>query len=136
MNADKAPPASIPEPPPQPGKEQVTPKLIDAIKKSNLGTEMKKYLISLVQARDAYGFGKYKTHLETFNGRNMLTDAEQELGDFLQYGYACILEKRKDPEIERLFLDMLTIGGFLHTEWTEMMSKETKIVSRCRSHSQ
>lgn len=113
--------ASVPQPPPKDGGIEVTPKLIEWMKSvEGMDDEIKRDMIALIMQRDAYGLGKYKTRLKTDNGRNQCEDARQELGDFIQYIFACILEKRDGPEVERLIMDAMVMTGFLYTKWIEM----------------
>jgi len=61
-------PATTPEPPPHPGRVDVTPLVIAELeRRSKAGTE------------------KYGTKLQTFNGRRPLVDLYQELLDAAQY---------------------------------------------------
>lgn len=116
--------ASVPEPPPHEGKELVTPKLIHFLEnKCNFSDKTRKFLVNLVKERDEYGKGKYKGGLKTFNGRRMEKDAKQEIGDFLQYMYACIMEENTSEEIDKLLKRSIMAIGSLAQEWQEMKNR-------------
>ena len=112
--------ASVPEPPPVDGDIEVTPKLIEWIRGLDAPPEMKDGMTRLVLARSEFGFKKYKKRLMTKNGRNQKEDAKQELGDFLQYVFACILEERIDDEVGTMLLQSVSICGSLYCEWMRM----------------
>ena len=80
--------ASKPEPPPKKLGVEVTPLLIEYMKKG----EASDMAISLIKARHEYGLAKYGQGLMTEDGRNTAEDAIQELGDLLQYLYKAKLQ--------------------------------------------
>lgn len=62
--------------------------------------------VRLVEARDAFGRGKYGQCLMSQDGRDSVEDARQELGDALQYIYKAIFNGEDitplKPHIEAL----------------------------------
>lgn len=69
-------PASIPQPPPEPGKDKV----LDLV-------------VSDLQERADSGKAKYGTYLYTHNGRDPLWDAYQEAIDLVMYLRQAIAER-------------------------------------------
>lgn len=92
--------ASIPEPPPSTGIASVPDSLIGWLFRSDIDDELTNknrdgrwgMAIELVNERDAFGRAKYKGPLMTHNGRNMIEDARQELGDAMQYIHGAKME--------------------------------------------
>jgi hypothetical protein len=80
-----------PQPDPVPAGEVVSFKLMTFIStlivRSNDKNELAQLakLYTLICARDAFGYAKYKQHLMTGDGRKGLEDAREEMGDLLQY---------------------------------------------------
>lgn len=77
---------SAPEPPPQPKGQPVTPQLV-----AWLGQHGSAQSIELVQARAAFGLGKYGQGLMTGDGRNTFNDISDELGDAQQYAFKALI---------------------------------------------
>ena len=75
--------------------EEVTPKLIEWLTKSNVIGENTEIICNIIQERNDFGVRKYGTPLKTFNGRDCELDAQQELADCLQYFYPLRLEGNK-----------------------------------------
>jgi len=98
---------SVPEPPPKPNGEDVTPKLIDWITEQVLPMDTITKTVELIKARDYYGFSKYGQHLKTNDGRNTVEDAIQELGDLIQYLYKAKLNG-EDIKIIKEIMPVLT----------------------------
>ena len=82
--------ASIPEPPPRPGKTYVFPVIEQIL--SNLDIEGSEDFLRLIRQRRQYGLNKYGTELMTHNGRNSFEDAFQEIGDCMAYVVQAKLE--------------------------------------------
>lgn len=68
--------ASKPQPPPDPGREDVAP-----------------YVVADIMSRVDAGLEKYGTRLQTHNGRDALWDAYQEAIDLVMYLRQAILER-------------------------------------------
>lgn len=79
--------ASTPQPLPQPSKANVFPvvsnNLMDLWYQS--GHETIPYIIADLEARADFGFKKYGTPLQAYNGRDALYDAYQEALDAIMY---------------------------------------------------
>lgn len=73
--------AAIPQPPPQPGRVDVAD-----------------YVLADIQERVAMGQRKYGTKLQTFNGRDALWDAYQEVLDLVMYLRQAILEREANEQ--------------------------------------
>lgn len=69
-------PVLVPNPPPAPGRENVT----DA-------------LVAYLREREAKGLDTYGCRLQSFNGRDALTDALEEALDLVQYLFQAKLER-------------------------------------------
>lgn len=92
---------SVPEPPPKNKGEPVTPPLIDWIRKLDCpGTDA---AAELIQARDAFGYSKYKQHLMSGDGRKTAEEARQELGDFFQYWFKGRMNGEDMSSVRKLF---------------------------------
>ena len=104
MNTNTRTCASIPEPAPVAGKEDVTPALLDWLTcECPKGfAQGRQDAFDLVQKRDAFGRAKYGTGLQTRNGRDPIEDAMQEVGDLLQYVQQARMEGRDLTPIRRL----------------------------------
>lgn len=89
--------ASKPEPPPKNEGDEVTPMLINWLRRTSIRTDRFdcgrglilgapiEPVIALLQARAAFGLAKYGQPLRTRDGRDSVEDARQEAGDLLQY---------------------------------------------------
>lgn len=88
------------QPPPVKKGEVVTDSLIKYLE--TLNDYSSKKAIELVKARDAFGRAKYGQPLMTDDGRDHVEDALQELGDLLQYIWACRMQGRDTKGIEVL----------------------------------
>ena len=77
---------SVPEPPPQPKGQPVTPQLVAWLERHGSAQSME-----LVQARAAFGLSKYGQGLMTGDGRNTFNDLSDELGDAQQYAFKALL---------------------------------------------
>lgn len=80
---------SVPQPPPKSGGILVTPILVAYLTENGYDEAAK-----LVQERDAFGKLKYKQGLMTDDGRDVVEDARQELGDLLQYAFSARFQGR------------------------------------------
>jgi hypothetical protein len=76
----------VPEPPPQPKGQPVTPQLVAWLERHGSAQSME-----LVQARAAFGLSKYGQGLMTGDGRNTFNDLSDELGDAQQYAFKALL---------------------------------------------
>lgn len=101
---------SKPEPPPIPGKEDVTATLLERLqihddlhKGDPDFNKSIKDVHFLITQRRLYGMEKYGTTLQTDNGRDPIEDCKQELGDALQYWTQAEMEGR-DVEPLRVML--------------------------------
>lgn len=101
--------SSVPEPPPQKGEKYVFPILEGMLINSHIAGS--RDFLTLVRQRRQYGINKYKTELMTFNGRNAIEDAKQEIGDCAAYIIQAKLEGRSDEEINKLkqMVDILSL---------------------------
>ena len=90
-------PPSAPQSPPTGSGELVTPSLLALLANHP-------DLHALVSARDAFGRQKYGTGLRCDNGRDSVEDANQEIGDLLQY----LQQARMEGKDITPLLDMLT----------------------------
>lgn len=100
------PAASVPEPPPKPHGEAVTPALLSWLKVNAddgwCSAEAYEEMKTLVQKRDAFGRAKYGQPLMTKDGRNTAEDALQELGDLAQYMFKARMNGESLAEVIRL----------------------------------
>lgn len=100
---------------PDPKREgvEVSPFLINWILENNFITkETKTKVVSLIEERYEYGLEKYGQPLMSKDGRNTITDAMDEIGDFLQYLY-----KAKMNGLNlRVFKDFLTVASHIITD--------------------
>lgn len=110
---------SVPEPPPTVGDSSVSvfeflSKILNGmwemsgrlphptlVKRNQIAIEQ---LQRLMRERNNFGVEKYGTSLMTNNGRDVVEDMRQELGDLLMYGTQAIMEGKKDIN---LVLDQL-----------------------------
>ncbi len=114
---------SKPEPLPVSGDLFVTDYLIDHLSKRmttsgkfSYRTQCYENAIALIRARDAYGKAKYNTRLRTNNGRDFVEDARQEIGDFMQYFYGCLLEGR---DVSSLLELLHVVTEMAHSDMVE-----------------
>lgn len=91
-NENKATTGGQVQPPPQTIKGQVAvfPLLQNMMKESNFPDS----LIKFIQERYEFGLKKYGTPLMSPNGRDMMKDAKDEIGDLAQYLAGCIHQAR------------------------------------------
>ena len=103
---------SIPEPNPVNKGDAVTPELLNIMNNLKERSTTPIYienLITLIEARDAFGFSKYGQHLMSKDGRNGYEDARQELGDLLQYAMKLKMqESNSKQDCKRLLNDAHT----------------------------
>lgn len=95
---------SVPQPPPKSGGLLVTPVLLAYLAKNGYAEAAK-----LVQERDAYGKLKYKQGLMTDDGRDVVEDARQELGDLLQYAFSARVQGRDLEPLRALLPALLRV---------------------------
>jgi len=107
-----------PEPPPPVHEgEDVTPRLMDWIDTivERIDPDLAQTTWDLVARRAVYGWRKYGTTFRTGNGRDVLHDTEQEIGDPLQYIFSARMQGI-DVDAIRRFLPVLE--KLLSREWS------------------
>lgn len=77
--------------------------------KPNDGASMHTLVIKDIEQRKQYGLNKYDSLLQTFNGRNFLQDAYEEVQDLIVYLKGSLEEQRI---VALLFRDVLK--GYVH----------------------
>ena len=97
--------ADYPEPPPVNVGREVTPALLNWLQNLPLrmnddwGVDTAR---DLIKSRAAFGLQKYGQPLRTEDGRNVIHDARQELGDLLQYVMSAHMQSLDLGPIRRL----------------------------------
>lgn len=95
---------SVPQPPPKSGGILVTPLLLAYLAKHDCLDAVK-----LVEERDAFGKIKYKQGLMTDDGRDVVEDARQEIGDLLQYAFSARIQGRDLEPLRDLLPALLRV---------------------------
>lgn len=82
-------------------------------------------LLSFLESRIQKGIQTYGEELHTFNGRDALMDAAEELGDallyLLQYARECDADKKKAPFLEA---SLISVTFVLAAVFDEMENRE------------
>jgi len=78
---------SAPQPRPMYRGERVSDKLIEFLKGLQVDRAIIDDGIELIRQRSAFGIKKYGQPLMSQDGRDTLRDAEDELGDLIQYAF-------------------------------------------------
>jgi hypothetical protein len=63
-----------------------------------------------VKKRDEFGFSKYKTRLQPFNGRKSMKDLYEELLDAIVYSRQTLYEEEKNQVIQTLDSNFYILG--------------------------
>lgn len=90
----------------------VTENLIKWLKDNDIDEDI---TLDLLIKRDAFGRAKYGQPLMSLDGRDSVQDAEEEIGDLLQYTFKAIMNKQDVSRIKthvRVLCEMLDIGVY------------------------
>lgn len=104
---------NLTQPPPKPGKQDVTAFLLDAIAK-----------------RREMGLKKYGTSLQTWNGRDPLADAMEEDLDRMQYLVQARLERAEMVELLGAVLDEVERARVQDVIWPDTVRRIREVLGR------